>query len=219
MIDMGGMDMTWTTALGYLAAILVFSSFYMKTMIPLRYTAIASNFIYVIYGYYAGITPMLILHLLLFPLNISRLIQMKRLIQEVDEASQGDLSMDWLLPFTSRKDFRKGDVIAKKGDLADEVYFILKGKVRLEEIHVSVGEGEIIGEIGVFAPGEKRSSTLICETDLETLTVSGSTVKELYYQNPKLGFYLTQLIIGRLLQNLELSRVKADEGAQASASL
>jgi CRP/FNR family cyclic AMP-dependent transcriptional regulator len=186
---------------GYAAAFLVLISFYMKTMIPLRYVAIASNAAYIIFGYSMGLHSMILLHAVLLPLNTSRLVQMKKLIRAVDEAAGGDLSMDWLMPFTTRKSFREGDVIARKGDATDSVYFILKGRVRLEELHLFVEGGNIIGEIGVFAPGSERSSTMIADTDLETLTVSGDKIKELYYQNPRLGFYLTQLIVKRLLQN------------------
>jgi CRP/FNR family transcriptional regulator, cyclic AMP receptor protein len=186
---------------GYAAAFLVIVSFYMKTMIPLRYVAIAGNVTYIFYGYTLGLHPMVLLHTVLVPLNIARLVQMKKLIRAVDEASRGDLSMDWLMPFTTRKNFRKGDVIARKGEVTDNVYFVLKGRVWLEELHVFVEEGNIIGEIGVFAPGSERSSTMIAHTDLETLTVSSGKIKELYFQNPRLGLYLTQLIVKRLLQN------------------
>jgi hypothetical protein len=194
---------------GYAAALLVFSSFYMRTMIPLRYIAISSNIIYIFYGYSLGLNPMMLLHTVLLPLNIARLSQMKKLIREVDEASSGDLSMDWLLPFTTKKNFRKGEVISKRGDLTDNVYFILKGRVKIEELDIYVDEGGLIGEIGVFAPGRRRSNTMISDTDLETLTVTGDKIKELYYQNPRIGLYLTQLIVRRLLQNHSLLHAKS----------
>jgi CRP/FNR family cyclic AMP-dependent transcriptional regulator len=186
---------------GYAAALLIFISFYMKTMIPLRYVAIAGNAASIFYSYTLGLHPMVLLHTVLLPVNIARLVQMKKLIRKVDEAATGDLSMDWLMPFTTRKSFSRGDVIARKGEVTDNVYFILRGRVRLEELNVFVEEGNIIGEIGVFAPGSQRSSTMVAHTDLETLTVSSDTIKELYYQNPRLGFYLTQLIVTRLLQD------------------
>jgi hypothetical protein len=41
--------------LGYLASLLVFSTFYMKTMLPLRGVAIASNIAFMAYGLTGGI--------------------------------------------------------------------------------------------------------------------------------------------------------------------
>ena len=53
--------------IGYLASLLVFSTFYMKTMIPLRSVAIASNVAFITYGYLAGIYPVFFLHMVLLP--------------------------------------------------------------------------------------------------------------------------------------------------------
>jgi hypothetical protein len=58
---------------GYVAAVLVFMTFYMKTMIPLRIVGICSNCAFIMYGYLDGLHQMLILHLTLLPLNSLRL--------------------------------------------------------------------------------------------------------------------------------------------------
>lgn len=201
--------MDWIEGLGYLAALLVFSSFYMKTMIPLRYAAIASNIIYIAYGYMASLNPMLILHALLLPLNISRLIQMRRLIQSVRKAAHTGLDMDWLIPYATPIHFRRNDLITRKGDIADKVYFITSGTVLIEGLGVSVGPGQLVGEIGVFVPDQRRTCTMSCLTDVETLAVTDDIIKQLYFQNPRVGFYLTQLIVGRLLEDQDLLFAKA----------
>ena len=56
--------MSWLEAIGYLASLLVLSTFYMKTMIPLRCCAIASNVAFIAYGFFGEIYPVLVLHLL-----------------------------------------------------------------------------------------------------------------------------------------------------------
>ena len=83
---------------GYLAAVLVFLTFYMKTMIPLRIIGICSNSMFIIYGSLDGLYPVLVLHLILLPLNGLRLREMLRVTQQVRRAAQGDLNMDWLKP-------------------------------------------------------------------------------------------------------------------------
>lgn len=60
---------------GFLASALVFATFYMKAMTPLRVVAIASNVAFISYGYLGGMIPILILHVALLPLNVWRLWQ------------------------------------------------------------------------------------------------------------------------------------------------
>jgi hypothetical protein len=59
---------------GYIAFALVFSAFYMKEMVSLRVLAICSNVAFLIYGSSMHLTPVIVLHALLLPLNILRLI-------------------------------------------------------------------------------------------------------------------------------------------------
>jgi ABC-type glycerol-3-phosphate transport system permease component len=60
---------------GYLASGLVFATFYMTEMLPLRLAAIASNLAFIAYGYLGEMTPILLLHVWLLPLNVWRLRQ------------------------------------------------------------------------------------------------------------------------------------------------
>jgi hypothetical protein len=64
---------------GYVASILVFGTFYMKRMMPLRVTAIASNLAFISYAWAYGLTPILLLHGALLPLNILRLVELRAL--------------------------------------------------------------------------------------------------------------------------------------------
>ena len=71
--QLSGGSMSWVEGVGYLASLLVFSSFFTKTMIPLRTIAIVSNVVFIIYGFFGHLNPTLILHILLLPLNVLRL--------------------------------------------------------------------------------------------------------------------------------------------------
>ena len=187
--------------LGYLAAALMFSTFFMRLMIPLRIVAMTSNVVYIIYAVTLGLPPMILLHSLLLPLNAFRLVQMYNLVRHVKKAATGDLNVNWLLPYMSRASFKKGQVLAHKGEPADIVYYILKGSVKLDELGVSIEEGNLLGEMGVFTPEGLRLNTMRCETEVKAMTITVEQIRELYYQNPELGFYLTQLVVGRLVEN------------------
>jgi CRP/FNR family transcriptional regulator, cyclic AMP receptor protein len=69
------MDMTSVDGLGFLAAGLVLATFCIKRLVPLRGIAIASNLAFILYGYAARIEPVPVLHLILLPINIIRLLE------------------------------------------------------------------------------------------------------------------------------------------------
>jgi hypothetical protein len=62
-------------ALGFLAAGLVFGTFYMKAMVPLRLMALCSNVAFIAYAMGLGLKPVLALHAALLPVNAWRLWQ------------------------------------------------------------------------------------------------------------------------------------------------
>jgi len=67
--------MNTVEGIGYLAASLVLATFCMKSMDALRLAAIASNMAFIAYGYFGHLTPVLLLHALLLPINIYRLVE------------------------------------------------------------------------------------------------------------------------------------------------
>ena len=187
---------------GYLAAFLVFLTFYMKTMIPLRVIGICSNCAFIIYGYLGGLYPVLILHVILLPLNSLRLHEMLQLTRQVREATHGDLNMDWLKPFTSTRRTKSGDVLFRKGDAADAMLFVVSGRYRLAELGMDILSGQVVGELGLMAPDHSRTQTLECLEEGEILQITYEQVKQLYFQNPRFGFYFLQLSTRRLFENI-----------------
>ena len=191
----------WVEGIGYCASLLVFCSFYMKTMVPLRGVAIASNIAFMTYGLAGGVYPVFVLHVVLFPLNCLRLYQMRRLIRKVREAARGDVSTEWLIPLLTRHRLGKGEILFRMGDPASSMHLILAGSIRLVEIGVVLGPSMLVGEIGVFAPDSRRTGTAVCETDVEIGSISDDKVLQLYYQNPAFGFYLFRLVVQRMVEN------------------
>jgi CRP/FNR family transcriptional regulator, cyclic AMP receptor protein len=187
---------------GYFAAVLVFLTFYMKTMIPLRITGICSNCAFIIYGYVEGLYPVLILHSVLLPLNGLRLREILQLTKQVRTATLGDFNIHWLKPFTSTRRAKSGDVLFRKGDAADAMFFIVSGRYRLAEIGVDILPGQVVGELGLLALDHSRTKTLECVDDGQVLQITYDQVKQLYYQNPQFGFYFVQLAAQRLFADV-----------------
>jgi len=61
--------------IGYVAAGLVLATFCVNSMNALRVLAIASNVAFASYGYLTDLTPVLLLHAVLLPVNVCRLAQ------------------------------------------------------------------------------------------------------------------------------------------------
>jgi CRP-like cAMP-binding protein len=168
---------------------------------------------FIAYGLLSKIYPSLFLHLVLLPLNSVRLYQMLQLVEKVKVASRGDLNMDWLKPFMTKRAVKAGEVLFRKGELSNAMYYTVRGRFRLPEIANDVLPGEVIGEMGLIAPDNKRTLSFECVEDGELLAISYSQVKQLYFQNPRFGFYFLQLISQRLFQDIKRLEQKASGAA------
>jgi hypothetical protein len=193
--------MTFEELIGYLGAALVIATYSMRTMVPLRIAGIASNVAFIVYGYLAGVYPALVLHIVLLPLNAWRLHEMLKLIREVSAAATGDLSMDWLKPFMDKRRLQPGEILFSRGDVADELYFVISGRLRLREIGVDIAPGALVGELGMLAPGRLRTQTVEAMEETALQRISYDRLEQLYFQNPQFGVYFLRLTTARLFEN------------------
>jgi hypothetical protein len=66
-----------TDLLGYAASAMVLATFCMSNMPCLRLVAIGSNVLFILFGLAAHIHPVLLLHVVLLPVNVARLMQIR----------------------------------------------------------------------------------------------------------------------------------------------
>ena len=202
------MAMDLGNVLGMLGVFFCLASFAMKNMLSLRVLALAGNVFFIAYGYVESLLPSIVLNAVLLPLNVARLWEITRLSTEIARATGDSPVSQWLLPHMRRRPFKAGEVLFRKGDAADNLIYVASGELKLEEIGRRIGPGELIGEIGLFAPGRTRTQTLVCETDGEIYHMTDKMVFRLYYQNPKLGFFFMRLIVERLLRDVKRSAIE-----------
>ena len=210
--------------LGLIGGIFYIASVTLRTMIPLRTAAIISNILFMGYGILAKALPTFFMYAVLLPINCVRLYQIQQLVKRVKVASQGDLDMDWLKPFMTKRNFKAGDVLFHKGDVANAMYYTVTGQFLVKEINVTLPPGRVMGELGFLAPDNKRTATVECIEDGQVLFIIYDKVRELYFQDPDFGFYFLKLTSERLLQNIARlegevegykARVRELEAAQA----
>jgi hypothetical protein len=69
--------MSWIDIVGYCAALAVLASFCMSTIVSLRVLAIVSNVLFGLYGVFAHLYPVFLLHSILLPINVFKLAQLQ----------------------------------------------------------------------------------------------------------------------------------------------
>src|SRR6202048_5036562 len=99
-----------------------------QTMVPLRVANMIGCAFFVGFGALAGNVSTFLLYLLLLPINAFRLRQMLNLVKKARSATQGDTSMEWLKPFMTERKYRKGDILFKKDETANEMFLTVTGK-------------------------------------------------------------------------------------------
>jgi cyclic nucleotide-binding protein len=185
-----------------MGAIFFVATLLMRTIVPLRIAALISDVFFIAYGVMANSLNTFILYCLLLPINSVRLYQMIKLIRKARVSAQGDLSMDWLKPFMIRRTYRKGDVLFRKGQPANEMFFTVSVKLLVTELGIEIPPGRLVGELGFLSPDNRRTGTVECIEEGEVLTMTYDRLLEIYFQNPEFGYYFLRLTSDRLLQNI-----------------
>jgi len=119
----------------------------------------------------------------------------------VSELSSEDLER--VKQYATRKSFRKDDIIFSEGDEADNMYFIESGvlsvmiqKFTVQEKVALLKAGDCVGEMS-FLNGEKRSATVIAQSDGMLLLVSRATFMRVLLDNEELELHVRKIIEAR----------------------
>ena len=208
--------MHWAELFTSGASLFIVATATTKTMVPLRTLTIAANVFFALVFASVHLWLPMALQLLALPLNSYRLYQRLALIKNVREAIGGNTSMEWLKPFMTRRSFKTGDILFTKGEPADRMFCTVTGRYRLRELGIELKPGEVVGELAMLAPDNRRTATLECIESGQMLSITYEQVEQLYYQNPTFGFYFLRLATARLFDNI--SRLEAEVARLNAAS-
>ena len=196
--DMLNISISLGMLIGFIGVVLSLISCSMRNMQSLRQIAMFSNLTFLTYGIIELQLPTIVLSCILLPLNGWRLMQIRRLVSDIESCKADTPVSQWLLPHMTVQSFAAGSILFNRGDPADMIYYIHIGEVRLVEIDKNLGAGELFGEIGIFSSMGRRTASIVCATDCRLYTLTREALYKLYYQQPKLGFHLISLIVDRL---------------------
>lgn len=203
--------------LGYAAAGMTMVTYAMRTMIPLRVAAILANVLFLSYSILAKIYPSILLHAVLLPFNIYRLAELYRLSRAAKIArktpSMGHLS---LFRHIGKRETRPGGTyLFRKGDAPDNVYFIEAGEITLDELGITLGQSEVVGEMAFFTDAERRSASARCVGDVTVRRIDDAAFMRVYFQSPAFALAIQKLITRRLMERTSppLNRAAATSAA------
>jgi CRP-like cAMP-binding protein len=134
-----------------------------------------------------------ILHAILFPVNLFRLLQSQRLIRDIRNAHREDLPIQSLPAYMTKREFAA----------------INFGN--------TLSPGSFLGEIGVFVRGQQRTATVVSRTDCSFYDLSERKAKQLFFHDKLFGSAIMQLIIDRRWKTISCSYRLA--GLEASNAL
>lgn len=195
-------NITLANMFALVGAIFFVATLVTQTMVPLRVANMIGCAFFAGFGALSGTVTTFLLYLLMVPINAYRLRQMLVLVKKARSATQGDTSMEWLKPFMTERKYRKGDILMKKGDAANEMLLTVTGRFRVIEINVELPPGRLMGELGFLTPDNRRTATIECIEDGHVLTITYEKLLEIYFQNPQFGYYFLVLTSQRLLENI-----------------
>jgi CRP/FNR family cyclic AMP-dependent transcriptional regulator len=187
--------------IGYLASALVFATFFMRTPTRLRQVAIVSNVVFIVYGFVGDVLPVLTLHVLLLPLNVWRLLEIRETHKAILAALNGDIKADWLEPFAAAVELKPGEMLFARGEHGETMYFIVSGTLLLKETGIELRSGSLVGEIAIFSPQKARTQSVVASSHARLLAMSQDEILSLYRRYPDFGIYLLRLVASRLLEN------------------
>ena len=131
---------------------------------------------------------------------VGRAIEIVRLSHRVKKATGAtEMAALWLKPYMKPQRLRAGRILFRKGDHANKLFLLTEGELEVVEFGTHIRPGRIFGEIALFSPEHVRTGTVRALSNCTLLWIHESTVRQLYYQNPKLGFYFMRLVVARLV--------------------
>ena len=113
-----------------------------------------------------------------------------------------------LLSIARRRTFRKGEVVFHRGDPADSLHLISKGRFKVqvmtplgEPATIAIrGPGDSFGEMAVVGEGAKRSATIEALEEAETFCVIDSEFRRVRREHPAVD----QLVIDFLANEVRM---------------
>jgi len=121
-----------------------------------------------------------------------------------------DNELKEIIPYFKIREFKKGQIILRKGDRGENLFVILNGEVEIIGDYgvaiAKLGRGEIFGEMSLLTGNPVSTKVKVVE-NTKTICMSGNYFRMVLNRFSPLQMYFTRLLARRLAQsNIERSR-------------
>jgi len=123
----------------------------------------------------------------------------------------------------SKLTFKEGEIVYRKGDLAQTMYVILSGKIRMYvgtepqgDWSEEMAKGDFFGEGSLLEP-IPRHHTVVALEDTEVVTISRGTFLRMIRQNPEVSVKMMQRLAQRNRELAGRVDMDASKGVRARA--
>jgi NTE family protein len=101
-------------------------------------------------------------------------------------------------------DLGPGETLIRQGDISNDVYFVLSGRLRAlsesesgaSKILGEIGRGETIGELAMFT-GEPRSASIIALRNCSVVKVTRAVIEATISKQPQIALSMARIVIER----------------------
>jgi CRP/FNR family transcriptional regulator, cyclic AMP receptor protein len=147
---------------------------------------------------------------------LSRLAKLE-IFSDFNSGSQEDtIVLEKVCKYLDQKDFTKGSVIINEGDDGDILYILYQGSVsvlqntpsdeRFAVVNLQSEQNVFFGEVALI-DHDKRSASVVAQTDCKTLTLTRKDFLDLCEEVPRLGYKACFKIAKRLAGSLRRSNM------------
>ena len=124
--------------------------------------------------------------------------------------------LELIVGISALKDFPGGSVIFTEGESGEELYLIVKGKVRItrewpmggHETRAELKPGDAFGEMAVIDEGLRRSATARAGEDCTLLVLKREPFRDLLHQHPDLAPVVLWNVVSQLCGRLRATNEK-----------
>ena len=139
-------------------------------------------------------------------------------IKKARLSASSDPLTETLRPFMIPKEYKEGEVVFHQGDLAKEMFLIATGKFRVTETDVELLPGRFFGELGFFAPGNRRTMSVECIEGGHLLSLTYEELLKLFLLKPEIGYYSLALSAAAMTQAAQLLREVREKNGELERS-
>jgi len=114
--------------------------------------------------------------------------------------------LEEVLRFSERRTFSRGEVLFELGDPGEALYILLSGRVKCyingkdgRQVTLAfLGPGELVGELALFDPAERRSASVQAVEETDCVWLSRERFLEALASNPSLALSVIRTLSQRL---------------------